>query len=444
MSEPAPYEELRDQALAALEAGEPRDAFGRFRWVLEYPGEAVGDDARWREALDLFARIAQGISGEGIPGCIARVLAAPDDADAYYDLGYELIEYGLHGIAATVLARCVALAPGRERYLTELVAALERHGLHQEACGALRAAPGLLEDSFICRYLLAFNALMTGDVEVPRGLLPRLEVLEDQRTQGMAARIGAMLARADVAASAGALDGDDLRGWHYVICGGLQLHLSPFGFEGGMRGRYAWVQDTDALCLEGLRRLAAVRDAWGLELPRVFALADRRSEVLAEAAALVLDVSLEGWPADGTERPGLIVGYDLRSFEGDLRPLVEHRPGQVLFTQAESWTDDFPVAADLVTFCYQQNTAPWDAHVMVDPETREVRRGAADARPAETLARRVASAALEPDALADLATLEALARAVAGAGLGRIGCLRGSGRRCRRWSSSPVGSNRFL
>ena len=73
-----------------------------------------------------------------------------------------------------------------------------------------------------------------------RADLPKLVSVEDAHDV-MVDRIAGMVARADRALVAGArLDPTDLRGWHYVISGGMLAHLSPHGFAeactGGTRG----------------------------------------------------------------------------------------------------------------------------------------------------------------------------------------------------------------
>src|SRR5262249_55251727 len=155
------------------------------------------------------------------------------------------------------------------------------------------------------------------------------------------------------------------RGWHFVLTGGLLLHLSPYGFD-VMRGRYAFVQDSEATCLEGIRRLEAVLGALELGPPRVLVLEDRASAILGHAAAEVLRLPVASWPSD---EPGLIVAYDLASL-GDLQSLREYRPGQILWGHASCWTEVQPVAADFVTFLHQQNRPIGGPRLKVDHEKR--------------------------------------------------------------------------
>lgn len=60
----------------------------------------------------------------------------------------------------------------------------------------------------------------------------------------MAARVERMLVRADALTGVTPLDDRDLRGWHFVMTGGLLLHVAPEGQ--GVRGRYASLADNQA------------------------------------------------------------------------------------------------------------------------------------------------------------------------------------------------------
>lgn len=256
------YDEARQAALESLEQGDVQSAFSKFRWTLEYPGQLGEDPQRWRDALSIFARIATDMAGDEFGTLVRRVAASSDDLQTLYDFGYALVEQGLNGIAATALARANSLYPNQEPILTELACALERDVRFHEACRVLREAGEVIEQSFLCRYLLAYNGLVTGDLIEPRNLLRRLDPGDDPNLTFMAGRIREMLTRADAVRGVTPLNETDLRGWHFVLTGGILLHLSPFGFEDAMRGRYAYTQDCAARCLEGIRRLGAVMAAW--------------------------------------------------------------------------------------------------------------------------------------------------------------------------------------
>lgn len=95
------------------------------------------------------------------------------DPKALYDLGYQLVEYHLNGFAAVTLLRASQQKRGDEQITTELVCALEKMGQNAEACRMLRDS-GLVEKSPMCRYLLIFNSVLSGDLAEARAQLPRL------------------------------------------------------------------------------------------------------------------------------------------------------------------------------------------------------------------------------------------------------------------------------
>jgi tetratricopeptide (TPR) repeat protein len=427
--------QLHAEADAALAAGDAHAAFGRLRRLLEHPGR-LDDRADWVATLTLFAPISRALGATEAAGRAGAVADSPDDPVALYELGYELIEQGLPGIAATVLERANELQPGQEQIILELGAALERAGRYARVRSLLRAEPQLLETSFLCRYLLAFGTVMDGDLVEARRLFVDLEPGPDEDSEFMARRIGQFVARADAVAGVTSLDRGDLRGWQYVLTGGLLLHLSPFGFDDGMNGRYAYVQDSEARCLEGLRRLAAVLDARGVDPPQVVALPDPDSQALAEAAGRLLGRDVVALSEQRVDEPGLVVAYDLDGADPELlAPLAWHRPGQVLFGHACCWTRSSPVAADAATYLYQSNVEPWQAHLRMRPDGGGVgRTEPVQGSPAE-LAARVLGVELEPDALDDLPAPLALARAA--------GPLPTAGARGRQWGGSPVPSSRF-
>jgi hypothetical protein len=422
------------RARAALADGGPPAAFAALRPALEFPG-TVDDPARWSEALLLFARIAAGLGHGELAAQSERAAAAPDDAEALFTLGYGLVEAALEGVAATVLTRADRLAPGTAEIVGELAAALEGCGRHAEACGVLRHNRALVEEEAVLTYLLAFNATMAGDLDEARRVLPVLRRLAGPEEAWAPPRIERYLARADAVRGTAPLDGDDLRGWHFVLTGGLLLHSSPHGRDQGMRGRYALLQDQEELCREGIARVEAALGALGLSPPRVLLLGDRDSAILGRAAAAALGLPAAPWSPD---EPGLIVAYNLAA-AAEAESLRAHRPGQVLWAHAVCWTELQPLAADLVTLVHQFNRSPWGARLGFDPETRTQREIPPVMGTPEELGARVAALSVPPEALADvpaLTRLAAVARPLAAA-------LQDTGERDRQFPGSPVKSSRF-
>jgi hypothetical protein len=436
--------EVFEKARAALAKGDVPQAFLALRPALEYPiANMLLDAEGWAVALSLFAEIAGHLVGEEL-AAKARAAKDPSDVSAQYELGYDLIDKGLPVVAATFLERANKLAPNQAGIVAELATALERGDRNEDACDVLRESPELLAAHFMLRYLLAFNAVCSGDLDEARRTLPTLAPGSTEQERYMVRTVRGMLARADVALAAPRarrLDKEDLRGWHFVITGGLLLHVSPHGFE-HMHGRYAFVHDNPALCLEGIRKWIALATALAVAPPKILAAPGRDSAILARALASACDVPLAPWSEN--ER-GLVVAYDLSGLAPDVaQALAQHRPGQSLWAHASSWTEPFPFAPDVTTFLYQMNTAPWGGGMGIDPETRQVKNHPPDDAPEDVIAARVVAAELEASALDDTSDLVALATGARALPEELApGLLRANGVRRKQFMHSPVKSNRF-
>ena len=441
------YAATKSKALDLLAAGDARGAFNEFRWQLEYPGKV--EPREFADALTTLAQISAKITGPDWAAHIHRAARRPNDVQALFDCGFQLIEQSLHGIAATVLLRAHKLDPAAEGVLSELSIALEGAGLNADACRILRGAPHLLRESSTCRYLLAFNTLMTGDIEGARREIERVRVpAGDENAANMVANVRDMLARTDAIRDVTPLTDTDLRGWHAVVTGSLLLHLSPFGMDEGMRGRYAFTSDSESRVLEGINRLAAALDAWEKRPPRVLMLTGRESEALALAAAEVLGVAVERFPLHKHEE-GLVVAYDLASQPMEvLDVLVQHRTNRLLWSHATEWTSEGPFASDATTYLYQINHTPWQAgRLRMDAEAGEtVKEPEVPGTPRE-LADAVLNAECDLEAMSDLDTLTNLARAmrrVPSDNPAAFSAFRTIGPRLRQRPDSPVKSSRFL
>ncbi|WP_394830403.1 hypothetical protein LVJ94_28250 [Pendulispora rubella] len=434
-----PEESPITRAQQSLAAGDARSAFLHLRPVLDFPGPGK-EPEQWAAAVALFADIGNVIAG---PEFASKVRAATDgrNPQALYDLGYTLIDQDLPEAAATFLARANELAPGQEPIVLELATAFERCGRHEEACRVLRATPALVDQNFLAAYLCAFNTIAMGDLKAARS--QSLHPGSNETEKHLSDAIAAMLTRADalLAEGAGELDHRDLRGWHFVMSGSLLLHLSPYGFDEGMLGRYAFVQDSIETCLEGIQKVAAIAQVLTMPFDRVFAGRDRESEILAHATAHLLGLpSPIPWPEAGTDQPGLVVVYDLASLpQESLESLSYHERGRFLWTHAACWTNPTPWVGDAVTFLYQVNSSPWGARLQVDPATNAPTNVPADARPASQLGELTANAELAMDRVTDLPRLAALARAAE-----RAGIAGSKQRRPRHHASFAVKSSRFL
>jgi hypothetical protein len=435
MTTDADYPSARAAALAALHGGDAEGAWREVRALVSYP--RLVPVAELEDALAVLGPIFAALGARALAERVAEASVAPADVERLYALGYQLIEDGLPPLAVTVLARGVELAPDSEALVTELVAALESQLAYRDAARVLAARPALVDGSFLCRYLLVFDSIMSGDLATAREVVPRL-VPAEHAQERMAARVQAMIARADRATALAPLGDRDLRGWHEVITGGLLLHRSPYGFDEPMHGRYAWLQDSWSLCRHGLERLRAVLAAWDWQPPCVYAPPGREHEALAAAAATILGVPQAPWPAVGAPAPGLVVAYDLASLDvRELERLAQRRRDQLLHAHVTVWTEDTPIAAETTTLLAQRVVPPWGRQLSIDPATGQARESADDPRDADALAAAIVGAPVAADdevAVDDLPGLLALAR--------RAGRPE-PGPRERGWAGSPVPSNRF-
>lgn len=423
------------EVAALIAAGDDRAAFEQLRAGFGWPtGKAIsGDDLpRW---LELLAELAARRGTESLAELVRAAVRDPDSPDRLYDVGYALIDAGAPAIAAAVLWRCLALVGDSEEVVCELISALESALAYHDAVAVLEDHAALRARSFLCQYLYAFNAAMAGRLDVTRAAFGQLEPSSPD-TAALRDTIRGICERADRVAGACALDARDLRGWHYVLTGGLVLHQSPYGFDEPMHGRYAWLADSLPRIATGLDRLVAL--VAPLALPCVYAPPGRDHEIVAQAAAQRLGIPVAPWPAVGVPAPGLVVLYDLAELPGaDVARLVQRRPDQIVFAHASPWTSDSPLAPDVTTLLYQTIVPPWGAHAIVDPATHEISESPADERSAQAIAAELAGCAGLPATELTADEPQRWAALVA-----RAWPLE-PGPRSRLWAGGPVPSSRF-
>ena len=291
----------------------------------------------------------------------------------------------------------------------------------------------------MCRYLLAFNGIMSGHLEEGRKMLPTLADPPDENFAFMRDRITNFLSRADALDGLSDLGAHDLRGWHYVLTGGILLHLSPYGFDEPMRGRYCYIQDSYGLVREGVERVRAALHTWGAKPETILYFPDKHSEILARACAALEGVEAREWVAGQPDPQGatLCVAYDLARTSGEfIRAYIERHPNQFLWVHALNWVEDFPITPDFNTFMYQFNLAPWEGGgVAVDPETQEQTVTEDDPAPATELAKKVLEVEMDENPVDDMEEFLSLVHTVGRPAPGS--------RREKYFQGSPVKSNRM-
>ncbi|MFD9238849.1 hypothetical protein ACFWB3_26755 [[Kitasatospora] papulosa] len=423
---------------AARERLDAGDVPGALRELRQVPAAPLG------EVADVVGRAAGAAGFDDLRKAATALAATPDRVRPLYDYGFACVERGVPYLAIPALREALRLAPDSSGVLRELVSAYEDEGLHRDAVEALLAHEDGLAD-WPDRYLLVFNAVLAGDLELARRQHARLPAPAEDTWLGARDRQNRVLGRASAAGPASPLDHSDLRGWQYVMGGTVLGTLSPFGFDAGMTGRYAYLQDDHGRCLEGLLRLKAVLASAGARPRSVSLLPDRGSRILGLAAGEVLGLPAE--PFEAGREDTVVIAYDLNvTARADGGPetigqLFERAPGQVLHEHASCWTDPPAVTADSVTLLHQSAVAPWEAGLRQGADG-EVERGEADGRPEKAIAAEIVGADPTPDAgdgqtPADPAEkLTDFVSAVSGTWL--------QGDRAQLRSPGPVASSRFL
>ncbi len=360
---------------------------------------------RWHgDALPLaeVARLVAGAARLSEFDDLAEAAAAvAEDGDgtrnvrALYYYGYACVERGIDHLAVRPLARALELAPDSSPVLGELVAALESDGQHARAVTVLEEHEPAMR--WLNRFQYVYNAIMAGSLDKAADGFWRLPEPEDTAWTPMREKVRRMLARAVIARAVTTLDHRDLRGWHYVLTGGILGAISPYGFDAGMTGRWAYVSDSAEACAAALERLRLVLETAGAAPQSVALLPDRSSRIIGMAAATVLDLPVTDFDPGKPAARSLVVAYDLANTDrAAVAALRERAPGQVLFERATCWTSPPLVTADVSGLLHQTVVAPWAAQLRRQ-EDGTVGPGPVDDSPAEAVAAGIAAAAPERD-----------------------------------------------
>lgn len=410
-------------------------AWSHLQRVLTFPGAIPTASDAFREAIQLLATLGEVFAGEDFKEKALEVangspVASPE---GLYDLGFEMVGVRQYGVAATLLARSFD-ADANEDTLVELIVALEREGNFPAALWYLHENPAIVNKNFVCVYQKAWLGIQVGDLkpafESAEWLQKTCQDMGHERYVSMAKRVGVVTQRAKLLEGVSDLGPLDLRGWQYVLNGGLLLHISPYGTE-VMNGRYCYVKDSVAVCLEAAKKIQAITQQQGINVPQVFVLPDPKSALLAQTLARSLDCPFKPWEK-GCKEPGILAVYDMEQLEEKVFYTLYERghPQQFLWAHAVCWTSPEPCvpAADFVTFLHQVNASPWDAGADipgVDFETADP----------EKLVDEILGAELNVDE-GDLKSLLSVAQAVKlGEGVEE--------QRGHQWPCSPVRSSRF-
>lgn len=427
--------EWREVPAALAELDDASEAAALLRpWLSDV--RLAEDGPVFAERFACLAEVARLAEDPQLAQTVAQLRA--DDADSCYALAYDAYERGLYDLGVVALLRADRLRPDDSSILSELSANWDALRDHVSAAAKLN---GSARRTPLLSYLLAYHQLMSGHPQQAGVTLAEMSAPDHPDVEFMVQRLQGVLRRAQ--ALAPWLERDPLRAWHAVLHGSLLLHLSPYGFDEPMRGRYGYVHDTPELCREGIRLLGVALEALKLRPPCVLLLPDPGSRALGLATARLLGLPSEEY----SERPGLVVAYDLDEVTPDIAAsLSQHVAGQLLWAHTSNWTDPFPFAPDFTTFLCQTRTAPWEEGMGLDDEDDPVEEEDEDAGPSfeevlEQIVSDADSASGEVESQGGVAGLQQFLTAFAALPLAAPG--RNEGHRERQRAGSPVPSASF-
>lgn len=333
---------VRESAVKALESGDPAAAMEALLDALQWPSTLETND--FNALIETMGKVGSKFRKLPFATELKEAARKPDDGKLLFVLGQALLEEGLFGPAATVLARAHDKRRSHEETLAELVHALESLGHNADALRYLQNGDeSLLKQSFILQYLLAFNALMCCQVDLARQILPELLEETEPELAELAGTLQEMAQRVDAMKGHTPLDAQDLQGWHLVTTGGVLL-------TGTRQGA---LKDSIGLVQIGIGLLKEVLRAAGLTPPLVIAPDEARSVALGRAVASSLGVPFKVLPPTGSVEAALHVVYDLQLLDEKLVDLLQwHRHGQPLFAHLAPWGEEPPFVADFTTALY--------------------------------------------------------------------------------------------
>ncbi|MBD3195450.1 MAG: hypothetical protein GF317_10370 [Candidatus Lokiarchaeota archaeon] len=441
------FDDIKKEIFSKMEEKDYQGAFSLIRQILKYPGLSYLDYL-WEDTLSLLHQIIEKLEAPKLVATLEELIQDPQNVELLYNCGYYLYERGLYDIAATFLSIANKIKPDQEKILSELAINLEWIMANREICHILENSNEAVSNSMFLRYLLAYNYIMSNNLEKAKILIPSIEKSQERDALFYAENLRGMLNRAYLLKSKRSLDNKDLRGWHMVLNGTLLLHLSPFGYEEDMYGRYGYIADSYALLKLGLTRIKSVINELEMEIPFVISLPDRSSQILSHAAAKFLERPLEQWDEVGATLEGLYIAYDLDmvNHRQALEELNSHKPNQILWVHASCWTNPFPYAPDITTFLYQYNVAPWsEGRMRYDEKKKKVEVSKPNNSSVVEIANMILEASEEPNPVDDDSDFISVIEPFLNYDdLGKPGLFRNSGSRLRQRIGSPVKSNMFF
>lgn len=364
-----------------------------------------------------------------------------NDIQGLYDFAVMLGLNGHFRFAACIALRLRTLYRPDRKVSEMLIHFLVQEFRFEDALNWARADCPQFRECYYLQYLFGFSALMCAHLDEAYSACRFMQeaVTADEEDMQLMHAFQGMLCRVKEIECATSLSMQDLRGWHYVITGGLLLDTSPPDHD--MNGRYSILinEDIYSFLRLGLERLKIATELLQIRSSRILLPAEPGSRALGLAAAQVLDWPVETW--DGAIQEGMVVAvnpYDLD--ETGSKTLSEHHSGQLFYCHSECWTRPSSFTPDFLTSLVQAYSAPWGDFY----SEGEVIRKFADAHDSSTedLAYKISNADFEDDSahqLQDVAEIKRVATAIGDYAAFRLT----SGKRLMSYPG-PVASSEFI
>lgn len=325
-----------------------------------------------------------------------RIVSDQEDPEAYFRLGYHLVQEEAFGSALGPLSRCVKLAPDAAAANYEFAYALMKEFYNEEALhffGKAYEQEQAMSITFYIAQLLIFLG-RSGEASIFVNKLEEQVQSENGEGEMQLAYLKDMLRRYR------AYKPQTVRDWQFVQYGTLLLRIFEEDYpeeENHSNGRFTLVNF-------GYQQAANVLAAFQTTIGplsvfpeyRYVAPAGEISAPLAYALGKMLMLPVktleEGLSSD---EKGIVIS----SFSDELHEIggeVWQRDDVLLFSFALSWTHESNVLPEVIGYLAQAPRLPWQTRVEMN-EQGEPEIMPADERPAEEIARNILDRVIHTD-----------------------------------------------
>ncbi len=379
-------EHLESAQRALNEEKDPQEALRRLTYGFRV-------DATFVPFYTLASQSLHELGGEDEAQLFDAALADFESVQPFYDLGYHFVDVGFHHLAVPFLERAHQLGPDRLDVAIEL-ALTYTHQFQPERAKEVLEKFNLNLDFWAAYEYFWARLLCNETEEIGDFLRESREGLSRTRISAeMQEEIEFALDKMEeILNRLAAFPNPPLlvRDWHFIQYGAAVLdYCDDSVTEDGLTiagGRWVAVWLSMEQIALGLRRLRRFLAEFGHYPRLVLGLPDRDSEIVARAAAAILEVPFDFYtPEQGNLTETLIVAADNRQFiDGGLAPV---QPGQILYALNLCWLEDGGATPDVAGLMSQVCYFPWlGGAIQVNPETQELLRTVPDTREPEAIA----------------------------------------------------------